>query len=354
MRALRWRTAEAISAERDRSNSARLPRVVVVGTGGTIASLGRDEFDVHEYVDHSTILRIDDVLKRAPALRSLAEIVAIDFRNLPSSAISVADWLELASRIDALVREHAPVDGVVITHGTSSMEETAYFLHLTLKSDCAFVITGSHRPLSALGSDAIPSLMSAVRVAASPDARGHGVLVVLSDEIHSAREVTKSSSNHAVAFRTPELGTLGALDAAGAVAFYRRTTRKHTVDTPFNVNGRTDLPRVDIAYSYIGSDGSAIPAFVAAGARGIVSAGFPPDLPTRAERAQLEKARETGVVIVQCSRAGSGKIARRSSLRERGIVTADNLTPQKARILTMLALCETSDPATIQELFDRF
>jgi len=316
--------------------------------------LGRDEFDVHEYVDRSTILQIDEVLQRAPALGGLAEILPVNFRNLPSSAISIADWLELTSTIDALVRTHAPVEGVVITHGTSTLEETAYFLHLTLKSDCALVMTGSHRPLGAVGSDAIPNLMSAVRVATSPDARGQGVLVVLSDEIHSAREVTKSSSSHAVPFRTPELGMLGVLDAAGAVAFYRRTTRKHTVDTPFDLSGISDLPRVDIVYSHIGSDGTAVSAFVAAGARGIVSAGFPPDLPTRAERAQLEKAREAGIVIVQCSRAGSGKIARRSSLRERGIVTADNLTPQKARILTMLALSQTRDPATIQEFFNRF
>ena len=346
--------AEATSAERGRSNSARLPRVIVIGTGGTIASLGRDEFDVHEYVDRSTILQIDEVLKRAPAIRGLAEIVSVNFRNLPSSAISIADWLELASTIDTLVRRHAPVDGVVVTHGTSTMEETAYFLHLTLKSECALVMTGCHRPLSAVGSDAIPNLMSAVRVAASPDARGRGMLVVLSDEIHSAREVTKSSSSHAVAFRTPELGMLGAVDAAGDTWFYRQPVREHTVRTPFSAGSRADLPRVDIAYSYIGSDGGAIPAFVTAGARGIVSAGFPPDLPTRAERAQLEKARERGIVIVQCSRAGSGKIARRSSLRERGIVTADNLTPQKARILTMLALCETSDPESIQRFFERF
>jgi len=344
----------AISAEPVRSNNPALPRVVVLGTGGTIASLGRDELDVHDYVDHSTILGIDEVLARAPAVQSLAEIVPINFRNLPSSAVSIADWLEMALLIGELTKRHEPVDGFVVTHGTSTLEETAYFLHLALKTSCPVVMTGAHRPFNAAGSDAIPNLMSAVRVAASPRSRGLGVLVVLSEEIHSAREVTKASSGSAIAFRTSDVGMLGYVDPAGAVALYRRTERSHTMETPFDTRAARELPRVDIAYSYIGSDGSAIPAFVASGARGIVSAGFPPDLPTRAERGQLEKAQESGVVIVQCSRAGSGKIARRTTLRERGIITADNLTPQKARILTMLALGVTSDPETIQGYFDRF
>jgi L-asparaginase len=331
-----------------------LPRVIVLGTGGTIASLGRDELDVHEYVDHSTILGIDEVLGRAPALQGLAQIIPVSFRNLPSSAVSIADWLEMTLLIGELMKRHEPVDGIVITHGTSTLEETAYFLHLALKTSCSVVMTGSHRPLSAVGSDAIPNLTCAVRVAASPLARGLGVLVVLSDEIHAAREVTKASSASAIAFRTPDVGMLGYVDPAGAVALYRRTERSHTVETPFDTRAMHELPRVDIVYSYIGSDGSAIPAFVASGARAIVSAGFPPDLPTRAERVQLERAQEAGIVIVQCSRAGSGKIARRTALRERGIITADNLTPQKARILAMLALTVTSDPETIQGYFDRF
>lgn len=331
-----------------------MPRVIVLGTGGTIASLGRDEFDVHDYVDHSTILGIDEVIARAPAAHDIAEVVPVNFRNLPSSAVSIADWLEMASLIDELTKRHAPVDGFVITHGTSTLEETAYFLHLALKTSCAVVMTGSHRPLSAVGSVAIPNLLSAVRVACSPQARGLGVLVVLSDEIHAAREVTKSSSGSAIAFRTPDIGMLGYVDAAGAVSLYRRIERAHTTETPFDIRGMRELPRVDIAYSYIGSDGSAIPAFVASGARAIVSAGFPPDLPTRAERAQLEKAQAAGVVIVQSSRAGSGKVARRAALRERGIVVSDNLTPHKARILTMLALSLTSDPETLQGYFDRF
>jgi L-asparaginase len=331
-----------------------VPRVIVLGTGGTIASLGRDEIDVHDYVDRSTILGIDEVIARAPILQSVAEIVPVSFRNLPSSAVSVSDWLEMTSLISELTERHVPVDGIVVTHGTSTLEETAYFLHLALKTNCPVVMTGSHRPFSAIGSDAIPNLLSAIRVASSPHARGLGVLVVLSDEIHAAREVTKASSGSAIAFRTADIGMLGYVDAAGEVALYRRTQRAHTMETPFETRGKQQLPRVDISYSYIGSDGSAIPAFVASGARAIVSAGFPPDLPTRAERAQLDKAQEAGVVIVQCSRAGSGKIARRTSLRERGIVVADNLTPQKARILAMLALGLTSDPETIQGYFDRF
>lgn len=331
-----------------------MPRVILFGTGGTIASLGRDEFDVYEYVDGGRIMQLQELLERAPIVNALADIVPISFRNLPSSAISIGDWLEMAATIEDLVRKHSPIDGVVVTHGTSTLEETAYFLHLALKVECAIVLTGAHRPFNAAGSDALTNLVSAIRVASDSRARGVGAVVVLGDEIHSAREVTKSASSHAPAFRTADLGMLGYIDAAGDVALYRRPARKHTTETPFEVRNRTDLPRVDIIYSYVGADGASIPALAASGTRAIVSAGFPPDLPTRAERERLEEVRARGVVVVQCSRAGSGKIVRRTSMRERGIVVADNLTPQKARILTMLGLCLTENVEAIQEFFDTY
>lgn len=329
-----------------------MPRVIVLGTGGTIQSLGRDELDVHEYVDFGRIASLEEILERAPVLSKLAEIVPVNFRTLPSSAVSIDDWLDLNRTIDELVRAHAPIDGVVVTHGTSTLEETAYFLHLALKTSATVAITGAHRPFNTVGSDALANLIASTRVVTAPQARDMGVLVVLGDEIHSAREVTKTASGHAPAFRTADLGMLGYVDSAGAVSLYRRPLRRHTTETPFDLRQRRDLPRVDIVYSYIGSDGCAIPTFVANGAKGIVSAGFPPDIPTRAERRYLEEARDAGVLIVQCSRAGSGKIARRKALRDAGFVVADNLTPQKARILAMLALCQTSDVEAVQEFFD--
>ena len=229
------------------------------------------------------------------------------------------------------------IAGFVITHGTATLEETAYFLHLTLKTDKTVVLVGAQRPASALGSDAGMNLLGAVRTALAPSARGLGVLTVLNDEIQSAREVTKTSTYRLQTFRSPDFGALGHIDGDG-VHIYRRPSRRHAPDTEFEVAGLAGLPRVDIAYSYAGSDGAVVDALVAAGARGIVSAGLAPGIPTPLERAALERARDAGVAIVQSSRAGSGRVALRRYLEEAGMIAADNLNPQKARILLMLAL----------------
>src|SRR5215510_1619874 len=189
-------------------------------------------------------------------------------------------------------------DGVVLTHGTATLEETAYFLNLVLKTDVPVVVVGSQRPANMISSDAAMNLLGAVRTAGSRDARGLGVLVLLNDEIQAAREVTKASTARLETFRSPDLGMLGYADADGCVAIYRRPARRHTPDTEFDVRGRRDLPRVDIAYSYAGADGAAIEAFVAAGARGIVTASLAPGANTTAELEALRAARARGVLIV--------------------------------------------------------
>jgi L-asparaginase len=330
------------------------PRVALIGTGGTISSIGRHSLDLWEYMDYGRKEEPDELLVRFPEAAEAAEIVTVRFRSVGSAAITPADWVALDAAVHDAVAGEPPLAGVVITHGTATLEETAYFLNLTLKVDATVVLVGSQRPASGLSSDAGLNLLNAVRVAGAPEARGLGVLVLLNDEVQAARDVTKSSTLRLETFRSPDVGMLGYADPDGRVAIYRRPARRHAPDTEFDVRGRTDLPRVDIAASYAGADGSAIQAFVAAGARAIVSASLAPGMTTPAEMDALLEARRRGVLVVISSRAGSGRVLLRTSVRERGFVVADNLNPQKARVLAMLALTRTDDVAEIQRMFDTY
>lgn len=332
----------------------RRPKVLVIGTGGTISFDGRHGRDTYEYIEFGTRHDIDEVLARFPEIADFAQVQPFSFRSLSSSAVSPADWLELAQRIHELASGPEAPDGIVVTHGTATLEETAYFLNLTLKTEIPVVIAGAQRPKNALGSDAGPNLVNAVQVAASPEARGLGVLVMLNEEIQAAREVTKASTHRLETFRSPDLGMLGYADPDGRVAIYRRPLRRHAPDTEFDLAGLEDLPRVDVVASYAGADGVAIAAFAAAGARGIVLSSVAPGLVTPDQKEAVLAARDEGLAVVMSSRAGSGRVLRRASMRAEGIVAADNLNPQKARVLTMLALTRTSDPEEIQAIFDRY
>jgi L-asparaginase len=335
-------------------NTRSKPRVALIGTGGTISSIGRGPLDLWEYMDSSRKAEPDELLVRFPEAAEAAEIVAVRFRAMSSAAVGPADWLALDAAVHAAVSREAPLDGVVITHGTATLEETAYFLNLTLKVDPTVVLVGSQRPATGLSSDAGLNLLNAARVAGAPEARGLGVLVLLNDEVQAARDVTKASTLRLETFRSPDLGMLGYADPDGRVAIYRRPSRRHAPTTEFDVRGRTDLPRVDIAVSYAGADGAAIGAFVDAGARAIVSASLPPGVTTPGETDALLKARRRGVLVVLSSRAGSGRVLPRARLREHGFVAADNLNPQKARVLAMLALTRTDEVAEVQRMFDQY
>jgi len=212
------------------------------------------------------------------------------------------------------------------------------------------VVVGAQRPSSALSSDAGMNLVNAIRVAASPDARDMGVLVMLNDEIHAAREVTKTATMRLQTFRTPDFGVLGHADG-DAVAFYRRPVRRHAPDTEFQISGLDALPRVDISYSYVGGDGVAVRAFVAAGARGIIAAAFAPGFCPPGEIEALTEAARQGIVVVFSTRAGSGRTFRGAKLRQAGFLIADNLNPQKARILLSLGLTVTSNPDNLMRMF---
>lgn len=327
------------------------PIVAVIGTGGTICSIGKGPFDILDYGANNTILHADELLARFPEVAELATVIPVRFKAVPSPNISFPIWKELLLLIDQTVAQTPGLDGIVILHGTASMEETAYFLSLTAKVAVPIVIVGSQRPASALSSDAGMNLANAIRTAGTPEARGMGVLVLLNDEIHAARDVTKTSTFRLQTFRTADFGVLGHADG-DAVVFYRRPIRKAAPDTEFDVRGLDALPRVDIVYSYAGSDGTASRAFVAAGARGIISAGFAPGFAGEGEASVLREAvKEKGLVVVQSTRAGSGRTFKGTKLREYGFITSDNLMPQKARLLLSLALTKTSDIAEIERMF---
>jgi L-asparaginase len=326
------------------------PKVAFIGTGGTIASLGKGPLDLQDYGAAGQVMHADAILAHWPDVGLVADVIAVPFRNIPSPAIGYAEWHGLVALCADLVAKHPDLAGIVIGHGTATLEETAYFLSLTVKVTIPVVLVGSQRPSSALSSDAGMNLVNAVRVAASPDARGMGVLVLLNDEIHAAREVTKTSTLRLQTFRTPDFGVLGHADG-DAVEFYRRPVRRSAPDTVFDVGSLAALPRVDIAYSYAGSDGAAVRAFIDAGAKGIVAAGFAPGFCTPEEVEALRDATRQGIVVVQSTRAGSGRTFRTTRLREAGFLIADNLNPQKARILLALALSVTTDADTIMQMF---
>lgn len=326
------------------------PRIALIGTGGTISSVGKDSLDLVNYTKQKRKYDAAEQLAAFPEVQQVAIVEPILFRAISSTEMGVPEWLELTQTIAELDARNE-FDGIVVTHGTATLEETAYFLNLTVKTDLPVVVVGAQRPASALSTDAGMNLVNAVRVAGSTEARGLGVLALLNDEIQAAREVTKTSTYRLQTFRTPDFGVLGHADGDGTIAIYRKPTRRHAPDTEFDVAGLTTLPRVDILLSYAGSDGAAVEAFVQAGARGIVAAGMAPGSCTKAETAALEIARDKGVTIVQSTRAGSGRVKRSDMLQIEGAVSADNLYPQKARILLMLALSQTHDRDEIDRMF---
>jgi L-asparaginase len=330
-----------------------LARVALIATGGTIDSVGTDRLDLAWYTEAQQRLEPGSLLTRVPELQTVANVEEVPFRRLSSHALTASDWLDLTGVVGSLLANQQ-ADGVVVTHGTNTLEETAYFLSLTVKSERPVVVVGSMRPASGLSADGYLNLLNAVRVAASPDAAGQGVLVVLNDTILAARDVTKTATFRVETFQGRDLGPLGYADADGRVIFYHHSSKRHTTASEFDLAGLSGLPRVDIALSYVGADGCAIDAYVAAGARGIVSAGTGAGRPTPAEDIALDRAVSHGVVVCQSSRVGSGRVVRSPGLKHRRLVAADNLPPWKARVLLSLALTRTTDLDEIQRMFDTY
>ncbi|KAK2013486.1 asparaginase [Colletotrichum eremochloae] len=329
-----------------------LGKVAFIGTGGTIASEGNDEYDLLDYnADGGRRKRHDaqHIIDKT-GIRALADVEVINIGPIDSTEISPKHWHVLAD-LCCILADDPEICGIVIGHGTASLEETAWVLSLVLDLKMRVVITGSVRPLTAISSDATANLTAAFRVAAHPVLPNEtaGVLVVANDEIHSPRYVTKTHTLRLGTFRSPWLGPIGYVDGEEVNMV---STQESPASGKFHRRMLNDcLPRVDIVYSYVGADGTAIKAFVAAGAKGLVSAGFGPGLGTRQETLAFEEAISEGVVVVQSSRLGAGKVVDSQCHRRLGIVAGNDLNPQKARILLSLCLSRGDDEKTIEGVF---
>lgn len=331
-----------------------LPKVGLILTGGTIDSIGTDRLDLAWYIEANKRLGSGELLAQLPELKGIADVEEIPFRRLSSQALTDKDWLDLVRKIHTIF-DQGQADGIVITHGTNTLEETAYFLNLTLKTDRPVVLVGSMRPSSAISADGYLNVVNAVRVAAEPASRSRGCLVVMNDTIFSGRDVTKNSIYRVQAFQSRDLGPLGFADADGKVLYYHSPARKHTIDTEFDVRSAQSLPRVDVVLSYVGADGTMIRAAVAAGAKGIVSAATGAGRPTPLEDEAFDKVQaDHNVLMCLCSRVASGRVVRSPGLAKRGFVAADNLQPWKARVLLALALSKTTEADDVQRMFDTY
>ncbi|MGF6762554.1 L-asparaginase [Paraburkholderia sp. GAS33] len=328
-----------------------LPRIAVLATGGTIAGSAADAANTSGY--QAGVVGVDRLLEAVPALSGVAQIQPEQVASIDSKDMALALWATLAQRVNALLASD-DIDGVVITHGTDTLEETAYLLHLTVKSTKPVVLTAAMRPSSALSADGPLNLLNAVTVAASPAAHGQGVLVAFNNRIHSARDVVKTSTYAVDAFQSPEVGALGWVQD-GRVEFQRKVVRPHTVDTEFVIG--TKWPNVEIVVSYAGASRIGVDALVAAGVRGIVVAGTGNGSIHASVQQALADAVSQGVVVVRSSRVGSGHVMRNGAASDDalGFVTAGSLNPYKARVLLMLALAAGgTGPVALQKIFDTY
>ncbi|MBN4096057.1 asparaginase [Methylobacterium sp. OT2] len=320
------------------------PRILVLATGGTIAQTDSKEAK----------LLGDALIGAVPQLKDIAQVQAEQVAQVSSPDITPEIWLKLAKRINAALASN-DVDGVVVTHGTDTLEETAYFLDLVVKSDKPVVVVGSMRGSSAPSADGPANLIDAVAIAASPTARSNGVLVTLNDTIQSARDVTKTNTTSLDAFKSPDFGTLGIVQG-GKPIFYRQVSRKHTTATEFDVSSLTALPKVAIVYSYVGVDADAFEGAMKSGAKGVVYAGTGNGSIPKAVQPAAASAAKSGVVVVRASRVNGGVVERNGEHDDTalGTITADSLNPQKARVLVMLGLTRTGNAAEMQRLFDTY
>ena len=335
-----------------RARAQDVPRVRLVATGGTISNRtgGR--------------LSAEELVQSMPGVERYARPEFEQFSNLASSELTLDQWVALARRLNQIFTTDPDIAGLVVTSGTDTLEELAYFLDLTVRSDKPVVVVGSMRNPSTLGYEGAANLLEGFRVAASPDARGKGALVVLNDEINAAREVTKTDALRLSTFQTRGYGVLGVVDA-DRVAFYRNSLKRHTARSEFDIAAVTSLPRVDVILVYQGADGDLIRAAADAGAKGIVIAGAGAGATSGTQQAGIDYATKKGVFVVTTTRAGAGRIAARGG-RGRGGATeptpdetrrriaGEDLAPVKARVLLMLALARTSDPAEIQRMFTEY
>ena len=328
-----------------------LPDIRILATGGTIAGSAASSTQLTGYKAGS--LAVQSLIDAVPALKEVAEVSGEQTVNIASPNINDEILLKLAKRCNELLAD-PKVSGIVITHGTDTLEETAYFLNLTVKSDKPVVLVGSMRPATAISADGPLNLLNAVKVAADPASRGKGVLVTMNDVINGARDVTKTNTTNVDTFKSPELGAMGYV-SAGQPQFFRTSTKLHTSASAFDVSKLDALPRVDIIYAHVNDDRVLVDAAVKAGAKGIVNAGSGNGSISDAVEAALSDARKAGVSVVRSSRVGNGVVTVDTpEWTAKGYVDGNTLNPQKARILMQLVLTKTQDPKAIQKYFDEY
>jgi L-asparaginase type II len=327
----------------------KLANVKILATGGTIAGSGATSTTTVGYT--AATVGVERLIAAVPEMAKVANVSGEQVFQIASENMSNDHWLKLGKRVNELLAQK-DVDGIVITHGTDTLEETAFFLNLVVKSSKPVVVVGAMRPSTAISADGPINLYNSVLLAASKEAVGKGVLVAMNDQIMAARDVSKSNTSTLDTFRTPELGMLGYMQG-NKPFFYRQGLRKHTVDTEFDISKLNALPEVEIVYGYANMGPVALNAFVANGAKGIIHAGVGDGSLASKVVPALKEARAKGVIVVRASRVGQGIVARNGEANddELDFVVADTLNAQKARILLMLALTKTNSSKEIQRMF---
>jgi L-asparaginase len=330
-----------------------LPKIKVLATGGTIAGAQATQADAGY---KSGTFSVDDLIKAVPQMTNVAVLSGEQVANIGSQTMNHEVWLKLAARVNEILKS-PDTDGVVITHGTDTMEETGYFLSLVVNSDKPVVLVGSMRPATAISADGPINLYNGVALAGNPEAKGRGPLIVLNDTIHYAREAQKMHTTRMDTFQSPNRGIAGMMNT-GKAFFYSAHTVRHTTRSEFSLDGLTvaNLPRVEVVYSYANLGGELVDALVAQGVQGIVLAGVGDGNSTDAAIAALEKAAKQGVAVVRCSRTGAGVVDRNVEINDDklGFIAGMELNAQKARILLMLALTKTGDVKKLQEYFYQY
>lgn len=326
------------------------PKIAILATGGTIASSIEDCVATTGYSVGG--LSVENLISGVKGIEDLATITTKQISNIDSANMRDEIWLKLAKEINSLL--DSDFDGVVITHGTDTMEETAYFLHLTIKSYKPVILVGAMRPSNSVSSDGAKNLYNAVALAANKESKFKGVMVTMNDKILSARGVTKTHTLNLDAFSSPDFGDLGYI-VDGEAFFYNNATKAHTKDTPFDISKITNLPKVDILYSY-SNDGNAVAAkaLFANGTKGIIVAGSGAGSIHEDHEKALKELINQGLKVVVSSRISQGRVALNSQKKSLGFISAEELNPQKARVLLMLSLIKTDDISQIQDYFLKY
>ena len=314
-----------------------MPLIRIISTGGTIANTSHG------------LISIDEVLKDIPQVRAMADFEVTEATRVRSGQMRLAQWFDVA-RAAISAAEDSRIDGIIVTHGTFTTEETAYFLHLVVRTEKPLVVVASQRKHDEVGNDGDRNMLDAIRLTLSPEARGKGVLVTLHEEIHSAREVVKTNQRPG-GFHSLGRGILGHIEE-DQVSFFYAPTRRHTLRSEFDIREIRELPRVDVIAAYVGGDDAAAQACVAAGAHGLVISGYAYNgRPSADQQAGMEKIAASGIPVVLSNRGGRGRIPVDWN---DPYIQGDSLVPHKARILLMLGLTKTKDPRELQRMFNEY